>query len=537
MKFEEVDSGVYSEMLSSDIEQLEDTEVKTSDPQLKTALEVITNTTFRNLKLSDNDLRRISDPHKRAAFIVQRVADAYTKTKKNTNLQPCFDIVNAVTDAIGGHISSTFSTLSGEVAREADAVEKKIDDKTEKTVQNANSTEDTLGKGKDQKKLALKRVKWDALLNRFGGTEVIASNLKDYTKMTPTFNVDEAIAIGDSVNNTEEDIQLDKDTANDVQNRVAENISVPKEQEDELKEATADMYKVITSNYHMHNFMYSMYLKDLNNRKYGKAILNFTQGVRKYLPILQAYKKTELNVSDTYFNKLHKNMDTVLMNFEIGAYAMASLRKKLMENNTILLDEGVVNPDVESQEADEGKPITEAAMSVYYDGFCNSDNSRIPTLGIKASDIRLYKDRASDIVKQKELEFKANLSKYQNKAKQIATEQELHAYLESLDDSFVPRGLTRSDFVRGHDSSTVQKVLHNMQANSDQNLQSLLYDFIIDVKYPNSKLKTVNQMFSEAAADVMREHEEDGVDEKDLKMVDSTVATKLAVQTINDIVF
>ena len=76
-----------------------------------------------------------------------------------------------------------------------------------------------------------------------------------------------------------------------------------------------------------------------------------------------------------------------------------------------------------------------------------------------------------------------------------------------------------------------------MQANSDQNLQSLLYDFIIDVKYPNSKLKAVNQMFSEAAADVMREHEEDGVDEKDLKMVDSTVATKLAVQTINDIVF
>lgn len=333
MKFEEVDSGVYSEMLSSDIEQLEDTEVKTSDPQLKTALEVITNTTFRNLKLSDNDLRRISDPHKRAAFIVQRVADAYTKTKKNTNLQPCFDIVNAVTDAIGGHISSTFSTLSGEVAREADAVEKKIDDKTEKTVQNANSTEDTLGKGKNQKKLALKRVKWDALLNRFGGTEVIASNLKDYTKMTPTFNVDEAIAIGDSVNNTEEDIQLDKDTANDVQNRVAENISVPKEQEDELKEATADMYKVITSNYHMHNFMYSMYLKDLNNRKYGKAILNFTQGVRKYLPILQAYKKTELNVSDTYFNKLHKNMDTVLMNFEIGAYAMASLRKRLYEKS------------------------------------------------------------------------------------------------------------------------------------------------------------------------------------------------------------
>ncbi|MEE3400110.1 MAG: hypothetical protein VZR64_11615, partial [Eubacterium sp.] len=172
MKFEEVDSGVYSEMLSSDIEQLEDTEVKTSDPQLKTALEVIINTTFRNLKLSDNDLRRIDDPHKRAAFIVQRVADAYTRTKKNTNLQPCFAIVNATTDAIGGHISSTFSTLSGEVAREADAVEKKIDDKTEKTVQDANSTEDTLGKGKDQKKLALKRVKWDALLNRFGGTEV-----------------------------------------------------------------------------------------------------------------------------------------------------------------------------------------------------------------------------------------------------------------------------------------------------------------------------------------------------------------------------
>lgn len=538
MRVEEVDSGVYGEMLCNDIERLNDTTIKTNDPQLMTAFQVITNSTLRNLKLSDKDLRGFTDSRKKAAFIVRRVVDAYNATKKNTNLQPCFNIVNSAAGAIGENIGTAFSTLSGEVAKEADKVEKKIDSKTEQTVQDQNSTEEADDKKNPNKKeLKIKRVKWDALLNRFGGTEIIKSNLKDYTKITPTLNVDEAIAIGDSVNNTEEDINLDKETVNDVQNRVAENISVPADKEEELKEATADMYKVITSNYHMHNFMYNLYLKDLKNRRYGKAIVSFCRGVRTYLPILQAYQKTELNVSDHDFDKLHKNMDTVLMNFEIGAYAMASLRKRLYENNTILMDEGVVNPDVEEKEADEGKPITEAAMSVYYDGFCNGSNDNIPTLGIKASDIRLYKDKAADIIRAKQLEMKANMARYQGRARQLATEQTLHAYLESIDDSFIPKGLTRSDFVRGHDNSSVQKVLHSMQASSDQNLQGLLYDFIIDVKYPNSKLKNINRMFSETAADVMREHEADGVDEKDLKMVDSTVAAKMAVQAINDIIF
>lgn len=548
MNIEEIDSGVYGEMLSNDIEKLSDTQIKTNDPQLKTALEVIVNSTLRNLNLSDKDLAGFTDSRKRSALIVKRVTDAYNRAKKSTNLQPCFKVVNEVTRAIGGNICTAFSTLSGEIAKEANHVEKKIDNKAEQVIQNQNSTEaentpDKKNKNakpndKQQKKeLSLTRVKWDALLNRFGGAEIVKNNIKDYTKMTPTLTVDDAIAVGDSVNNNEEDIDLDKETANDVQNRVAENISIPEDQEEEIKEATAEMYKVITSNYHMHNFMYKLYLKDLKNRRYGKSILSFTQGVRKYLPILKAFKKTELNVNDNDFNKLHKNMDTVLMNFEIGAYAMASLRKKLYENNTILMDSGVVNPDVEEKEAEEGNPVTEAAMNVYYDGFCKSNDDSIPTLGIKASDIRLYKDRAAEIVRAKQLEMQANMVRYQNKAKQIATEQTLHAYLESLDDSYIPKGLTRTDFVRGHDTSTVQRLLHNMQANSDQNLQGLLYDFIIDIKYPNSKLKSINRMFSEAAAEVMNQHEADGVDEEDLKMVDSTVATKMAIQAINDIIF
>ena len=249
MRVEEVDSGVYGEMLCNDIERLNDTTIKTSDPQLMTAFQVITNSTLRNLKLSDKDLRGFTDSRKKAAFIVRRVVDAYNATKKNTNLQPCFNIVNSAAGAIGENIGTAFSTLSGEVAKEADKVEKKIDSKTEQTVQDQNSTEEADDKKNPNKKeLKIKRVKWDALLNRFGGTEIIKSNLKDYTKITPTLNVDEAIAIGDSVNNTEEDINLDKETVNDVQNRVAENISVPADKEEELKEATADMYKVITSN-------------------------------------------------------------------------------------------------------------------------------------------------------------------------------------------------------------------------------------------------------------------------------------------------
>ena len=179
MRIEEVDSGVYGEMLCNDIERLNDTAIKTSDPQLMTAFQVITNSTLRNLKLSGKHLRGFTDSRKKAAFIVRRVVDAYNATKKNTNLQPCFNIVNSAAGAIGENIGTAFSTLSGEVAKEADKVEKKIDSKTEQTVQDQNSTEEADDKKNPNKKeLKIKRVKWDALLNRFGGTEIIKSNLK-----------------------------------------------------------------------------------------------------------------------------------------------------------------------------------------------------------------------------------------------------------------------------------------------------------------------------------------------------------------------
>lgn len=112
-------------MLCNDIERLNDTTIKTSDPQLMTAFQVITNSTLRNLKLSDKDLRGFTDSRKKAAFIVRRVVDAYNATKKNTNLQPCFNIVNSAAGAIGENIGTAFSTLSGEVAKEADKVEKR----------------------------------------------------------------------------------------------------------------------------------------------------------------------------------------------------------------------------------------------------------------------------------------------------------------------------------------------------------------------------------------------------------------------------
>lgn len=534
MNVEEVDSGVYSEMLGPDIDKLENTEVKTADPQLMKAIQIITNSVLRNLKLDSQRLRTFTDREEANRYIIANVANVYNRVKKNQNLLPCFAIVNAVTGMIGNHVGTAFSTLSGEVAHDAEKLEQNIDEGTEEVLEDEGVTGE---KADEAPQLKLQRVKWDSIINRFGGLEVLTDNIRDYSKLSATLDVDEAIAIGDSVNNTEEDVELDKETAKDVQERVVENINVPENKEAEVKEATAEMYKVITSNYHMHNFMYTLYMKALKDRRYGRAILDFSEGVKKYLPILQAFKKTALNVSDEHFDKLHKNMDVVLMNFEVGAYAMASIRKRMMEKNTILLDEGVVNPDVEEKEAEEGAPINDTAMAVYFHGFCDGDHAKIPVLGVKASDIRLYKDKAANVIKEQRLAKKANLSAYQSKAKLQATEKALYGYLESIDSSFVPKGLTRSDFIKGHLGSSAQKVLHQMNNNGNKSLQGLLYDFVIDVKYPTSKLKALSNLFSDTVADTMREHENDGVDDKDLEMIDSTVATKMVVKTLDDLIF
>ena len=109
----------------------------------------------------------------------------------------------------------------------------------------------------------------------------------------------------------------------------------------------------------------------------------------------------------------------------------------------------------------------------------------------------------------------------------------LRAYVESLDDKFLPKGVTRLDFIKGVNNTSLSIFNRMVFTNEDHNLQSCLYDFVLDTKYNGTILKDIHKRYCELMTKKVIDADDDTICNEDLDGVESTVATELAVDFIN----
>ena len=333
MNVTEVDSSVYATLMAAEIDEVTDGGLKSDNPDVNAAIDVISEEV--NNEVGDVERHPGQTDEEYKQMICERVADAYNKIKKSGKLDVCFDRLDSISKQLGTNIIKSFNVLANDVSGTVDSLAEDITNSANNELDADGVTDPNAA----VPEMHINLCKWDTLFATFGGEEVIADNYKDISGVSPDYKVERAIDTAESHLTEIDSVPVDKDTAKDIVDRIVDG--------DETKQKDVEtMYRAITDQYSLKVFTKSLFSYNVRNHKYGKAIKEFRVYCERYLPILQQFKTTPLNVSDATFDHLHKNMDKVLAVFELGAYTMLSLRKAFNKVNTVLVDENVANEDV-----------------------------------------------------------------------------------------------------------------------------------------------------------------------------------------------
>lgn len=522
MHLTDIDSSVYATMMAAEIDNVEDKGLKTDDPDVNAAIDVISEEVSNNV----GDIERKSDQTEEEykQMICERVAEAYNKVKRSGKLDVCFERLDNVAKQLGANISKSFSILASDVSTTVDTLASDI------TTAANNELDATGATDPDAAVLEMKLnlCKWDTMLATFGGEEVIVDNYKDITNTSPNYNVETAINTVDSHLTEIDSIPVDEETAKEIVERIVD-------KDETAKKDVETMYRAITNKYSLKSFTKTLFSYNVRNHKYGKAIKEFRVYCERYLPILQKFKNTALNVSDATFEQMHKNMDKVLAVFELGAYTMLTLRKAFNKANTVLVDENVANEDILDNMEKNGEGISNAELAAYVQVYHTLPNKALPAMGINGRDVKLFGKKALETCKLNHIELVQNVAREQRKTMKAIAQDKLLAYVESLDESFLPKGIVRNDFIKGIKNTTLNTFNRHVFTTADHNLQSCLYDFILDTKYKGTQLKNIHKRYGELMTQKIMESEDDAVSNEDLDNIENTVATELAVGFINNL--
>ena len=520
MNFTDVNSSVYAAMLAAEIDEVADNGLKSDNPEVNSAIDVIT----EEVENVAGDLERkdgqTDEEYKQ--MICERIGAAYDKIKRSGRLDACFDRLDSIAKQLGTHIGQSFSILANDVTEDVNNLEEDITAETNNEL-DADGVTDPKA---DTPEMMLNLCKWDTLFATFGGEEVIAGNYKDITGAEPTYNVDNAVEVADSHLTEIDSVPVDKETAEEIVDRVSYD-------DETTKKDVETMYRAITNKYSLQTLTKNMYSYNVRNHKYGKAIKDFRVCCERYLPILQKFKKSQFNVSDSVFEQMHKNMDKVLAVFELGAYTMLSLRRALNRAHTVLVDENVANEDVLDEMEKNGEGIDNAELAAYVQVYHTIPNKAFPAMGINGKDVKMFGRKALETYRLNHIELVQNAARQQRKTMKFVATNKLLAYVESLDSSFIPKGMTKADYVKGIKNTSLDKFNRQVFTTEDHNLQSCLYDFVLDTKYRGTLLKDIHNRYGELMTKKVLEADEDSISNTDLDNVENEVATELAVNFIN----
>lgn len=520
MNLTEIDSSVYATMLAAEIDDVTDSGLKTDNPDVNAAIDVISEEV--NTEVSDIERKQGQTDEEYKQMICERVADAYNKLKRSGKLNACFDRLDGISKQLGTNIGKSFSILASDVSTTVDELANDITTSTNGEL-DADGVADP---NASVPEMRLDLCKWSTLFATFGGEEVIADNYKDISGVSPNYNVETALDTAESHLTEIDSVPVDEETAKEIVERIVD--------DDETKQKDVEtMYRAITNKYSLKSFTKTLFSYNVRNHNYGKAIKEFRVYCERYLPILQQFKKVPLNVSDATFEQMHKNMNKVLAVFELGAYTMVSLRKAFNKVNTVLVDENVANEDVLDEMEKNGEGVSNTELAAYVQVYHKLPNKAFPSMGINGKDVKTFGKKAVETCKLKHIELVQNVAREQRKTMKVVAQEKLLAYVESLDESFLPKGILRSDFVKGVKNTTLNTFSRHVFTTSDHNLQSCLYDFVLDTKYKGTLLKDIHKRYGELMTKKVMEAEEDAISETDLDNVENEVATELVVNFLN----
>ena len=293
--------------------------------------------------------------------------------------------------------------------------------------------------------------------------------------------------------------------------------------------ATSDVdyqhvYELVTDNYVYQSEITALFHTLNTSNDFGHLVDTISQTIKmgdRYLPLISV----PLDLPADVLNTLRGNIETLRSAMIALSFALLCLRANY--SNAFIINEHYANHDLVEQAKSAG--ITNQDAEKYVLLYHVTPGIPVPASGISllvvadnkaATDAKLAEHKAATQLQVNTLKLNATIR---------AARDVLTTYLQSTDPSRLPENMHVNEFVDMR-KGLIETLITRLNSSEDNNLESLLYEFVINCHYPDSMVATAHRMLGDEVVKQLRLDPE--AEASNLAICDVAVATRLAASFI-----
>ena len=440
--------------------------------------------------------------------VVCATAEQYESLKKCPEHTMYFRAFDTLANNIGTGIINTFNILSSSVKPTVDILLKDIREKAAEELRKNEVVDEN-----NEITVTYETADWKEVFEQFGGEEEVVRAFKEAFKFTPSLSpVDIKLAAGDRRFRFE---------------------SLPFEISEELTKSLQSMSSeraalLVTGGRFFINELMNPVLLAFSKGMY-RSLFMLVKNILASKAELENIDVSRLNVLDHAREAIAERIKTIEEAFLVCAYAALIARDRLLKNQVIVLEHGLLNGDVTADM--NAAEISEEDITKFVRIQYLAKNRELPSTGIRLQDIVDTKVVTNEQFESDSAARTLRLSKANYDATAKAAEEVLTEYLRMTDASLLPANVSGEMFAKMH-AAEVRRAVHRIDTSSDENLENVLYSFVIDLWHKGTTVETAHKLFGEAVIKQMSIN--NGIDEKDADLIDVSVAAAIAAEFLVD---
>lgn len=447
-------------------------------------------------------------PQERAQDITQQVADTLDSLRSCPDHAPYFQVLDNLSNSLGNNVQSVFNTLRYTIKPEVDGLYENIQSETSRILNSQTATTLTPNQEIVPANVALDDINWENRLPDRLSPETIIDviNTMCTNPVTPSIA---AISVFLNENNIPEiePLKFDEEVVADIIARWSE----------EVGDSTAHNLWVTLSD----PYEYDRVILPLRN---AKDTNNYGLLVEQLLSLchdtnaLSIIRKVPVNISAEMSNILTDNFEKLQSARVIAGFFLLCLRANYDQNNAVIINEHYYD----STKLTDG--LTVADLTKHLQVVYLTNDRVVPSSGVSVSEILQTRDQINVKLEEQHAQNTLQLNTSKLHALVEAAKGVLNNYLASTDPSRLPGTMTVAEFIDDK-RYLVSALVNKVNSSEDNNIESLLYDFVIATHYPDTIIATAHRLMGIELIKLMKANPE--VQDADLKIIDITVAARI----------
>lgn len=473
-KISEIDSSVYTGVLTATLPDLPDLRFNSNIPDLKVAMDAIQECLELKLPGSDSPLGSAARKESDISSAVANVIDTYNGLKKCPEHVCYFETLEKLADNLGDSVSNIFTTLTSGIKPDVEELKKQIYATADENIAKSNKQLKTA----NGIKIEYNITDFDQIFKEFGGRDELTEMIEAEFGFKPALLLSSIrmMLASKAVRINRLDLDHDAWFEGISQNGLSDDENV-----DLLKELLTDPSSA------------ARFVNDqikLINEPEGYARF-YNALIFAVAPLADTFAKVStiaFNISPVAAETLANNVNKVRNIFALLAYVGLIIEDDLKKNRTLIMDYNL---------------LYEGTIDTYRDKVGSFDmvskflkvryinaNREIPPSGIRV-------DRVINEVKDIENEFNTSeiaetlqAVSIRRNALRTAAIAVFTNYLAETPEGRLPNGVTADKFVASKDL-TIRKFAGKIDVNSieSDNVEDVIYNFIIEVWYSNTPVE------------------------------------------------